>query len=242
VILDIKDYIGRVYVIHLPERTDRFAALERELARLGIDLKGNAVRIPHAPRPDDANGFPSRGVYGNFLSHLSILKEALADGLETVLVLEDDAIFSRRMVREQSKLVDFLQRNAWDLCFFGHSLKDELRGCEKGLVPHRANFMWAHCYAVHKRALPELISYFEMTMTLPPDDPRGSHMYIDGAFSLFRNRHPHIVTLVSNPVLSIQKGSPSNIAGTGWYAAFRPVLPLISFLRAARDQWWRVSS
>jgi len=240
--LDIKDYFGRIYVIHLPERIDRYVALKRELAHLGIDLQGNRVRIPHAPRPDDANGFPSRGVYGNFLSHLSILKEALADGLETVLVLEDDAIFSRRMVRQQSKLVDFLQRNPWDLCFLGHSLKDELRGCEKGLVVHRANFIWAHCYAVHKRALPELIAYLEMTMTLPPHDPRGSHMYIDGAFSLFRNRHPHIVTLVSNPVLSIQRGSPSSIAGTGWRGAIRPVLPIISLLRAARDQWWRVTS
>jgi len=90
--------------------------------------------------------------------------------------------------------------------------------------------------------LPELIAYLEMTMTLPPHDPRGSHMYIDGAFSLFRNRHPHIVTLVSNPVLSIQRGSPSSIAGTGWRGAIRPVLPIISLLRAARDQWWRVTS
>ena len=176
------------------------------------------------------------------MSHLSILKEALADGLETVLVLEDDAIFSRRMVRQQSKLIDTLQNNAWDLCFFGHSLKDELRGCPTGLVPHRANFMWAHCYAVHKPALAELVAYLELTMTLPPHDPRGSHMYIDGALSLFRNRHPDIVTLVSNPVLSVQKGSPSSIAGAGWYAAAGAMRPLVDLLRAARDQWWRVMS
>jgi len=226
----------------LPERKDRFMALKRELAQLDIDLEGENVRIPHAPRPDDANGFSSRGVYGNFLSHLSILKEALAEGLEAVLVLEDDAIFSRRMVRQQAELVDFLRSNPWDLCFFGHSLKKELRGCKKGLIPHRANFMWAHCYAVHKRALPELISYLELTMTLPPHDPRGSHMYIDGAFSMFRNRHPHIVTLVSNPVLSVQKGSASSIAGTGWYSALGQGKHLIGLLRAARDQWWRVTS
>ena len=240
--MNIRDYFDRIYVIHLPQRTDRYVALKRELSRLDIDLEGANVRIPHAPRPEDANGFPSRAVYGNFLSHLSILKEALKDGLEAVLVLEDDAIFSRRMVKEQSKLIDILRRNPWDLCFFGHSLREELRGCEKGLIPHGANFVWAHCYAVHKRALPELVAYLELTMTLPPHDPRGSHMYIDGAFSVFRNRHPHIVTLVSNPVLSVQKGSPSSIAGTGWYASFGPMRPLIGLLRAGRDQWWRVTS
>ena len=239
--MNIKDYFGRIYVIHLPERNDRYVALERELAELSIDLK-NDVRIPHAPRPGNADGFPSRAVHGNFLSHLSILQEALKDGLETVLILEDDAIFSRRMVRDQAKLVEYLKRNSWDLCFFGHSLKDELRGCERGLVQHRANFIWAHCYAVHKRALPELVAYLEMTMTLPPHDPRGSHMYIDGAISLFRNRHPHIVTLVSNPVLSIQKGSASSIAGAGWYAWLGPFRSLVDFGRAARDHWWRVIS
>lgn len=238
--MNIKDYFGRIYLIHLPERRDRYIALERELAKLEIDLKDD-VRIPHAPRPDDANGFASRAVYGNFLSHLSILKEAHTDDLETVLVLEDDAIFSRRMVRQQSKLVESLQQNPWGMCFFGHSLKAELLGCKKGLIPHRASFIWAHCYAVHKRALPELISYLEMTMMLPPHDPRGSHMYIDGAFSLFRNRHPHIVTLVCNPVLSIQKGSASSIASSGWYASLGPFRPLVGLARAVRDQWWRMT-
>jgi len=239
--LNFRDYFSRIYVIHLPERHDRYVALERELGRLGVDLGGGKVRIPHAPRPVEANGFPSRAVYGNFLSHLSILKEALADGLETVLILEDDAIFSRRMVRQQSTLVECLRSTPWDLCFFGHSLKQELRGCARGLVAHRANFMWAHCYAVHRRALAELVAYLELTMTLPPHDPRGSHMYIDGALSLFRNNHPHIVTLVSNPVLSVQKGSPSSIAGAGWYASVGAIKPVVDLLRAARDQWWRVT-
>ena len=240
--MTINDYFDRIYVIHLPERHDRFVALERELATLGIDIHGAKVHIPHAPRPTEANRFPSRAVYGNFLSHLSILQEAQRDGLRNVLVLEDDAIFSRRMVRNQARLIDTLQHRHWDLCFFGHSLKSELKGCEEGLIAHRASFIWAHCYAVHAAALPGLIAYLEQTMALPPGDPRGARMYIDGAFSMFRERHPEIVTLVSNPVLSIQKGSPSSIAGTGWYRSLRWLVPLIGLGRAARDQWWRLTA
>jgi hypothetical protein len=240
--LDFKTYFDRICIIHLPERNDRYVALERELQALGVDIDGDKVRIPHAPRPSDANQFPSRGVYGNFLSHLGILKESLHDKLGNVLVLEDDAIFSRRMVRDQAAMVHTLQTTDWDLCFFGHSLKRELEGCEPGLVPHRAAFKWAHCYAVHARVLPKLIEYCEQTMTLPPGDPRGARMYIDGVFNVFRERHPEVVTLVGNPALSVQKGSPSNIAGTGWHADRRWASPLINLGRAARDQWWRLTA
>jgi glycosyl transferase family 25 len=240
--MEIKDYFERIYVIHLPERVDRYTALERELRTLGIDLRGDKVRIPHAPRPTDANQFSSRAVYGNFLSHLAILKEAWEEGLANVLVLEDDAIFSRRMVRNQAALVQTLQDQPWDLCFFGHSLKHELRGHAKGLVPHRAGFKWAHCYGVNARVLPKLIDYLETTMILQPGDPRGARMYIDGAFTLFREQNPHVVSLVSNPVLSVQKGSPSSIAGKGWYRSFRFINPVINLARAVRDQFWRFTA
>lgn len=59
------DYFDRISIIHLPERTDRYQALERELK--SIDIKHPKVRIPFAPRPDDAYGFTSKGVYGSFL-------------------------------------------------------------------------------------------------------------------------------------------------------------------------------
>jgi glycosyl transferase, family 25 len=240
--MEIKDYFERIYVIHLPERVDRYIALERELRMLGIDLKGGKVRIPHAPRPTDANQFSSRAVYGNFLSHLAILKEAREERFATVLVLEDDAIFSRRMVKNQAALVQTLRDQPWDLCFFGHSLKHELHGCAKGLVAHRAGFTWAHCYGVNARVLPRLIDYLETTMILQPGDPRGARMYIDGAFTLFRERNPDVVALVSNPVLSVQKGSPSSIAGKGWYRSLRFINPLINMARAVRDEFWRLTA
>jgi hypothetical protein len=233
------EFFDRTYIINLPERTDRLQLLNRELKRFGGDAHGAKVQVPFAPRPEDKNGFVSKGVHGNYLSHLAILKEALRDGLRTAWVLEDDATFSRPMVREQDRIVAALQQTAWDLCFFGHSLTHELDGMEKGLVPHSAIFHWAHCYAVHSRVLPELVDHLEVTLSNPRSHPRGGRMYIDAAISNFRWFNPDIVTLVANPVMSMQRGSVSNIGVDHWYDRKALLGPLVSFARSARDEVWR---
>jgi len=81
-------------------------SLRIELARVGLDIDGPKVSIPTAPRPSDMNGFRSRGVYGNLLSHLSILEGALADNLESVLILEDDAIFRHSFNKMQKDIAE----------------------------------------------------------------------------------------------------------------------------------------
>jgi|ERR1017187_4406488 GR25 family glycosyltransferase involved in LPS biosynthesis len=233
------DYFDRACVIHLPDRTDRYRALESELKLIGVDIGGPKVQIPFAPMPSDANGFYSKGVYGSFLSHLGILKQALEDKLQTIWVLEDDAIFSHRLAREQEQLADFLQKTTWDLCFFGHSLRHELKGKKKGLVHSSAEFRWCHCYAVHARTLPRLVTYLEETMSTPEGDPKGGKMFIDGAYNLFRRFNPDIVSLVANPVLSLQRGCTSSLNESPWYDRQRFMMPVASFVRSARDEIWR---
>ena len=155
--------------------------------------------------PSDWNGWPSRGVYGNFLSHLGILRQALQDGLESIWVLEDDAIFSRRMRREQQALVETLKEREWAALLW--ALVDTRTGrAANRLCAANTDFIWAHCYAVHTRVLPRLVAYLEQAVVLPEHHPEGSRLYIDAAFTLFRRLNPDVVALVYNPALSIQKG------------------------------------
>jgi GR25 family glycosyltransferase involved in LPS biosynthesis len=238
--MTLYEYFDRIAIIHLPERRDRFESLSAELRSVGFDIRQPKVQIPHAPRPADAAGFPSRGVYGNFLSHLGILRQAWQDGLQTIWVLEDDAIFSWRMRREQAALVERLKQSDWDLCYFGHSLTHELANQPIGLVPPSGDFIWAHCYAVHARALPRIVAYLERAVELPAGHPDGGSLYIDGAFTLFRRLNPDVVTLVCNPALSIQKGSPSSLNEPRWYDKVALTRPLASLARRARDQWWKI--
>jgi glycosyl transferase, family 25 len=223
----------------LKERTDRYRALVRELRRLRIAVTDDKVHIPDTPRPEDANGFPTKGVYGNFLSHLDILKSAEHDNLRSVLVLEDDAIFSHRFAREQFKAADFLARNQWDICHFGHTLTKELASLERGLPRYSGDFYWAHCYAVHARILPRLIKFLQETIERPAGHPRGGKMYIDGAYTLFRKFNPEVVTLVSNPVASLQRGSLSNLANAPRYSRYPLLRKPVELARVVRDEYWR---
>lgn len=231
------EYFDRVEIIHLPERRDRFRALSSELARCGYDI-GKAA-IPYAPKPDGACGFSSIGVHGNFLSHMDIMTRARDDGLSSVLVLEDDAIFSRRFERRQNAVADQLSNIKWDILYIGHSLRG---GTSTRVTPDLAQFtgdlLWAHCYAINKSILPRLTDYFDYTLHAPTGDPKGGKLYIDAALTLFRRQNPDVVCLVADPCLSVQKGSQSNLGkGKSW--AGRNLPQALSFARAIRDECWR---
>jgi GR25 family glycosyltransferase involved in LPS biosynthesis len=235
--MTLLDYVDSISIIHLPNRTDRYSALRNELARIGIAIDGSKIRIPDAPMPRDADGFPSRGVYGSFLSHLQNLEIAETEGQTVSLTLEDDAIFSARFNEVQDRLVRELRQTKWDLFFLGHSLK--LAPTATVFVASSAPFKWAHCYAVHQRVRGRLIEYLKATTARPVGHPDGGKMYIDGALNLFRQFNPDVVSLLAVPALSVQKGSMSSIADSRWYDRSDVTRPIAAWARGVRDEIWR---
>jgi glycosyl transferase family 25 len=229
------DFFDRVAIINLPSRPDRLRALSAELRRIGFDIGSSKVAIPNAPEPSDANGFPSRGVFGNFLSHLNIIEAAWRDGLNNVLVLEDDAIFRARF--QTFPVAERLASQRWDICFIGHALA--LAPHTDGFVRSDAPFKWSHCYAVNRSIMPRLVNYLRETMDRPAGHPLGGKMYIDGAYSLFRQQNPDVISLLSAPSQSSQKGSPSNLVGRRWYDKGPLTRPAVIVARAVRDELWR---
>jgi glycosyl transferase, family 25 len=234
------EYFDRVAIIHLPERGDRLAALKNELRQVGLDMESDKVVIPPAPKPDEANGFPSRGVYGNFLSHINIIHDAVNDDLDTVLILEDDAIFSRAFNAKQALLADCLKVNPWDEFFIGHSVLTGLPETPSGIVRFSGGFRWAHCYALHRRIMRRLVDYFFATINYESGDLRGGKMYIDGAHTLFREFNSDVICLLAAPCLSVQRGSRSNLSSPRWYDRYAALQYGVSAARIARDQMWRL--
>jgi hypothetical protein len=210
--MGLLDYFDHLSIIHLPDRVDRLQALTRELSKIGIDINSPKVSIPDPPMPETTNGYTSRGVYGNFLSHLGIIENAYRDGLDTVWIIEDDAIFSRQFRTQQQRIAGYLRDNEWDQCFIGHSVWKELPESPTGLLRFSGPFIWAHSYAVHRRLMPRLIEYLRLTEAREPGHPEGGKLYIDGAYFLFRQFNPDVVCVVSSPCLSVQKGSRSSLS------------------------------
>jgi glycosyl transferase, family 25 len=237
--MGILDYFDRLAIIHLPDREDRFRALRRELARIGIDIHDPKVTIPDPPMPPTANGFTSKGVYGSFLSHLEIIEQAYADGLDSVWVLEDDAIFNRRFNRCQRQVAQDLRTYPWDMCFIGHTTSPDVPYSPTGLLRYSGPFIWAHAYGVHRRIMPRLIEYLHETMERPIGDPLGGKLYIDAAYFFFRQFNADVISVVSSPCFSVQKGSRSSLASRRWFERFPLAVALWTVGRAVRDEFWR---
>lgn len=239
--LTFATYFNRVYIINLPSRPDRLQSIMRELDRLGFGPEQNRIFVPEAPMPSEPYGFPSLGVHGNFLSHLEILQDARAHESARTLILEDDAIFLRslRSSTRQTSILHAVEEHDWGTWFPGHLLRGELAGQPKGIVQSTLPFTWAHCYAVHGRALGALTDFLEATLERPAGHPEGGKLYIDAALSLFRKNRTDYPSLISNPALSVQKGTTSNLAKWRGYDSWSLGHLAISQVRALRDEIWR---
>src|SRR5688500_9777280 len=116
------EFFDRVYVINLPERTDRRRVMERELVRAGMPLTPGKVEIFPAIRPADRAGFPSIGACGCFRSHLSIFKLAVENKARNVLMIEDDLNISDQFRDHFAAIARQLNSAKWDFAYFGHVL------------------------------------------------------------------------------------------------------------------------
>lgn len=154
------DHFDRTVVISLPERSDRRAKLMANLRECGLAehrdifwqdaVNGRLEQIP----PWWQQG---PGAWGCRASHLESLLAAQRDGVERLLIIEDDACFHHRAGEWLDMLMPLLPAD-WDMFFLGgqhmmapHATHDPrlLRG--KGITR-------THAYAVPRRAFGSIIA------------------------------------------------------------------------------------
>ena len=233
--MQMKDYVDRIYAINLPSRGDRRRLLIQEMMAAGLPLTPNKIEIFPGIRPDTAAGFPGIGVHGCFLSHLAILKQARAEGLANVLIMEDDLSIDERFVAEQELLVKQLQQTRWDFVYFGHIEALTATSPEVSLQPYSERVLMTHFYAVNASIFDRLIAFLEASQHRPAGHPDGGPMYIDGAYSFFREHNPDVVTLLAVPSLGWQRSSRSDLT-PGWIDR-TPILTQFADLVRAGKVW-----
>ena len=189
-----------------------------QLARIGMGFDDARVRLFPAVRPAAADGFPSIGARGCFMSHLEILRLAEHQGLGRILVLEDDVDFAPDFTRRIGNVVKALSEQAWSI-FYGGYVIEPLPGSGTDVrqVGHDRSIRTTHFLALQQPAIGRVTALFETLLARPPGDAQGGPMHVDGAYNWFRRLHPDAETLICVPPLGRQRSSRTDVHSLPWY-------------------------
>lgn len=229
------DLFSRTMIINLPDRPDRRQEIETELRQIGGTIDGQRIRLFPAVRPESAGAFPSIGAHGCFLSHLGVLRAARDAGVETVLLLEDDAHFGRPFRRQQDRVIEALQAQPdWDIFFAGNSPQAPLSptGPVTPISPDMP-LLLAHAVAFRRPVIEAAVPFLETMMARPDGSPEGGPMHVDGAYNWLRRANPDFRTVIATPQLITQRASPSDITPKG---GWRNRSPLTTVLRRLKNR------
>jgi glycosyl transferase, family 25 len=150
--------LGHAYVINLATRADRREEMGGELRKVGLAWGEPGVSLFAAARPSELNGFHTLGAHGCFLSHLGVLERALAEGRDSVLILEDDCSFTAGIENQLPALSGALRREDWSFsyggCLFYGAEEPPAQPGRAIVEVAGAQPLWlAHCVAVRGAAL-----------------------------------------------------------------------------------------
>ena len=111
-----------LFIINLPYKPDRRERLTRHLLDIGLIRDAAEIRWVRAISGDWCRPpvwwRAGNGAWGCLMSHLRIVQDAIMDGLENYMVLEDDAVFQPRAVEMLARLMREVPDD-WDQIYLG---------------------------------------------------------------------------------------------------------------------------
>ena len=142
------DKISKIVYINLERRQDRRQEIEQELAAMGlIGERFNAI----AKDP---------GIIGCNMSHIQVLRQAIADGLENLLVFEDDFQFLVDKSTFYKQMEDFFALNIeWDILLLSYNLKSGEP--YNGLIGRARDAQTTSGYLINKKCFKPLADCIE---------------------------------------------------------------------------------
>lgn len=155
----LSNHFERVAVLSLPASRERRERLRAHLRETG--LGGSEVQfIPALPGSDrpPPKGWQGVAAWGCLRSHLSLLEQAQSDGVESLLILEDDVVFSPATAVELGPWLRRVPPGWGQIYLGGQHLKPPRRTSLDGVWQGR-NVNRAHAYAVSGHALPRIIRH-----------------------------------------------------------------------------------
>jgi len=157
--MDLSNYFDRVIVINLKRRPDRLVSFNASMQECNWPFRPPVVfaaidgRI--VPSPE---GWQSGvGAWGCLRSHQRVLEEAMMEGIEKLLVLEDDVCFTSDFVSNVSAFLSSVPED-WDQLMFGgqHCNFHGVPVLKCPGVYRCSDCERTHCYAIRGKFLKRL--------------------------------------------------------------------------------------
>lgn len=158
----LRNHFGDVVLISLERRADRRSAFFRNIAQLPWPFRHprwfkavDGSKVPHPYMWRDGGG-----AWGCMQSHRQVLERALMSGIDSLLILEDDATFRRTFPTDVAMFLDQVPAD-WDGLMLGGQAYDA-SAAGAGVVRCR-NCQRTHAYAVRGRYMRELYQHLVST-------------------------------------------------------------------------------
>lgn len=195
----------RVVVISLARRPDRLAAFQSRLADAWPGTKCEVfVAVDGQQEPPPPGWKTTPGAWGCYRSHLAVIEQAIAEGIERLLILEDDATFGHAFAERLFALA--VPPDCEMLYLGGEHLKPPIPATA-GLA-RCVNVNRTHAYAVLGRAaLGTIASHLRWDAAAWTD-----HHHIDHHYGLLHERGG-VVVYAATPWLCGQAAGKSDIDG-----------------------------
>ena len=178
------DVIDKVYLINLPERTDRLMDSMYEIEKVGLK---NRVEVVEGVKKGNA---------GLIETMISIFEQSN----ETILILEDDIRFVNNPVKTFKIAYEQVRLQDWDLLYLGASIRQPL-------VKRYPNWfrlvygMTTHAVIYNKKIIPSVLKLFKTFKNKPAISDRLLATWIQ----------PYYSCLLIDPMIAVQRPSHSNI-------------------------------
>lgn len=150
----LSDYFERICILNLPYKPERRERLTRHLAEQGFEKNITWMRSYSGDKmPPPAWWNAGNGAWGCHLSHARVLAEAIADGIENVLILEDDVVFQPDAAPLLKGFMKQVPEDWGQIYLGGQHLKDPTTVVGSPFVLRCHCVNRTHAFAVHKRAM-----------------------------------------------------------------------------------------
>lgn len=173
----LREHFDRVTILSLPARHDRRERLAAHLTTRGLDggLTWQAA-VDGSALPQPEGWSAGNGGWGCLQSHLETLRRALKDGVERLLILEDDVIFSPHTAACLPHLMQALPPDWGQLYLGGQHIAPPQRTASP-LLWQAGNINRTHAWACSRQWMPQIIAHLSRTAdyALPPGTT-GWHM------------------------------------------------------------------